>query len=874
MRLQRISIRWIAVGCVALIGALWAVTAQRIQFERKHDIQQAIQVNNNLALALEEQTARTIRSVDQTLKILRYEHLRSGGSVSSEFFDMTKGSDRGTYLFVSIVDPDGRVRTGSDVKAPFDVSDRDYFVYHLNNADGGLRLDTPMATRGTGKVAIMATNRMNRPDGSFAGVAAAGIDPDYFARMYQEVDLGPHGFVLLLRQDGRILARHAGSETRPPRDISETLLVQRAAAAGRGHYVSDRDGIVRLISYRAMPDYGQIVAVGTSQEHVLARANERERWYLLGASLGTLFVVLFGAGIVAALRRQKRVMDAAIASEALHRVTYDQAAVGITHNALDGRFLKANPKYCQMTGYTETELKHRTFMDMLHPEDVPSEETMRLLVQQGTHEVENRYLRKDGTLRWSSVVVSVVRNSDGDPDYLVAMVQDITERKRAEAEVERNAHYDALTGMPNRALFFDRLGQTLKHARRKNATVGLLFVDLDRFKNVNDTLGHENGDVLLRAAADRLSCMVRAEDTVARIGGDEFVLLLPEIAETQDAARVAQKVLEAMSAPFVVAGREVFVTASIGIAIFPGDGPEAEALLNNANAAMLRAKQLGRNNLQFYTASLNVRSAEKLLLESDLRRALERREFVLHYQPKLDAREGGLQGFEALIRWRKADGSLVPPGAFIPLLEESGLIVEVGAWVIRAACAQLREWQRAGLAAAPIAVNVSAVQFLRTDLCGLIEAMTREFGIEARLLEIEITESDVMRDPERVVPVLRKLNDMGVRLAIDDFGTGYSSLAYLAKLPIQTLKIDRAFIASMDDEANELTLVSTMISLAHSLKLTVVAEGIETEAQAKLLKLLRCDLLQGYLCGRPMPAAECLPLLKPLSREDAGQKAA
>jgi EAL domain-containing protein (putative c-di-GMP-specific phosphodiesterase class I) len=276
---------------------------------------------------------------------------------------------------------------------------------------------------------------------------------------------------------------------------------------------------------------------------------------------------------------------------------------------------------------------------------------------------------------------------------------------------------------------------------------------------------------------------------------------------------------------------------------------------------MHRAKQIGRNNFQFYTTSLNTRSAEKLLLESDLRRALERREFVLHYQPKVGTRDGRLEGFEALIRWKKADGSIVPPGAFIPLLEESGLIVEVGAWVVRAACAQLREWQRAGLQPVPIAVNVSAKQFLRTDLPALIGTTVREFGVEPSLLEIEITESDVMEDPARVVPTLRTLHEMGVNTAIDDFGTGYSSLSYLAKLPIQALKIDRSFIAGMQEEANELTLVSTMISLAHTLRLKVIAEGVETEEQAKLLALLRCDLLQGYLRGRPMPAADCTALL-------------
>ena len=852
---------WIATGCIVILTVLWLVTAQRMTFERNDDIRQAIEVNENLALALEEHTARTIKVVDQALQLLRFEILREGDEISPEFLKTISMFDPATYVFVSIVDAKGMLRLGTNVKAPIDLSDREYFIYHRDHPDGSLRISGPAASRVSGKATIMLSRRIERADGSFAGVVVAGLDPRYFSRLYDRVDSGQQGFVVLLGLDGHHFARRAGAEAAPPSNMSASALMKRAAAANHGSFASERDGVMRYISFRVMRDYGLVIAIGASRNQILAQGYERDRWYLAGAMLATIFVLIFGSALIAAMRQQKRAMDAAIARETLYRVTYDQTAVGIAHTDLDGRFRRANAKYCEMVGRPEAELLKMTFMDVLHPKDIPSPETMARVLREGGIEEEERFVRKDGSVRTGSVAVAVVRDAAGKPDYFVAMVQDITERKKAQEQAERTVHYDLLTGLPNRTLLFDRLAQNLKHARRKKAPVGLLFIDLDRFKNVNDTLGHRNGDLLLKTAAERVSAAVRTEDTVCRAGGDEFVVVLSDLASTQDAARVAKKLVDAMAAPFRLEEREVFVTASIGIAVFPVDGDKPEILVNNANAAMLRAKQLGRNNFQFYTAALNERSAEKLLLESDLRRALERREFVLHFQPKASLQKGELTGFEALIRWRKADGSLVPPGLFVPLLEESGLIVPVGEWVIRAACAQLREWQRAGLAPVPVAVNVAANQFLRTDLCALIDSAVREFGIDPHLLEIEITESDVMQEPDRVVPVLHCLSEKGVHTAIDDFGTGYSSLSYLARLPIQTLKIDRSFVQKMVTEANDLTLVSTMVSLAHSLRLSVIAEGVETEEQAKLLRLLRCDQMQGYLYGRPMPAADCAALL-------------
>jgi diguanylate cyclase (GGDEF)-like protein len=434
-------------------------------------------------------------------------------------------------------------------------------------------------------------------------------------------------------------------------------------------------------------------------------------------------------------------------------------------------------------------------------------------------------------------------------------------RRQAEARLEHQANYDALTELPNRTLFYDRLAQTLSQARRHGWHVGVLFVDVDRFKNVNDTLGHATGDRLLREAGARLSACVRAGDTVARIGGDEFALIAADLAQPQDAGVVAGKMLEALARPFVIDGQEIFLSGSVGIAAYPVDGADAVALMKNADVAMSRAKELGRNNYQFYAAPMNARAMEELLLLNDLRRALERGEFRLHFQPKASLKSGRACGFEALLRWERPGHGLVPPGKFIPLLEESGLIVPVGEWVIRAACAQLRDWRAAGLEPLPVAVNLAAKQFAQRDIVAVVDAALVEHGVPPHLLEIEITESDAMQDAERVLATLGELSARGVGIAIDDFGTGYSSLAYLKRFPVETLKLDRSFVNGLPGDANDVSIALAVITMAHSLGFKVVAEGVEKAAQRDFLAQHGCDQMQGYLFARPMPAGECARLL-------------
>jgi diguanylate cyclase (GGDEF)-like protein/PAS domain S-box-containing protein len=423
------------------------------------------------------------------------------------------------------------------------------------------------------------------------------------------------------------------------------------------------------------------------------------------------------------------------------------------------------------------------------------------------------------------------------------------------------AQFDALTGLPNRALLADRFSQMIVQARRRGAQLGVLFVDLDEFKLVNDSLGHGAGDELLKDIARRLQAAVRSGDTVARIAGDEFAVVLADLTRPEDAAVVAQKLIESLVASVDVGGHEVFVTASIGIALFPNDGNDAEALLAAADAAMYRAKQAGRNSFQFYTPEINQRTKARAVLGRELRRALEREEFRLVYQPKFDLRTERPSGAEALLRWQHPARGVVSPAEFIPILEESGLIVQVGEWVLRRACADIRAWQASGARALPIAVNLSARQFRQLDLAARIRAIVDAAGVAPELVELEITESQLMQDPDHAIRAMRALAAAGIRSAIDDFGTGYSSLAYLTRFPLSALKIDRSFVAGILQQGGDATIVRTIIEMAHTLGLAVIAEGVENEGQKHFLRGLGCEQAQGFFFSRPVDADALAALL-------------
>jgi len=436
------------------------------------------------------------------------------------------------------------------------------------------------------------------------------------------------------------------------------------------------------------------------------------------------------------------------------------------------------------------------------------------------------------------------------------------ERQRSEEQLAFLAQSDTLTGLPNRHMLHDRLTKALALSKHANARLGCMFVDLDRFKNVNDTFGHNVGDKLLIQVAERLRrCVQRNTDVIGRLGGDEFAIVLSNLSQPTDAGVVAQRIITALSTPFDLEGSDCYVSASIGIAVYPGDGEEADEMLKNADTAMYRAKDQGRSNFQYYVPEMNERAMQRMQIESSLRGALERREFLLHYQPKVDLGTGTVNGFEALLRWEHPQRGVVSPAEFVPALEDTGLIVPVGEWVLRTVCDQIEQWQAQGITPRPVSVNVSARQFQQKHLNALMQCI-REAGIDPALIELELTESLLMQGGEEAIQTLVDLKTFGVRLSLDDFGTGYSSLSYLKRFPLDEIKIDRAFIRDVTADTADAEITLAVISLAHSLSLKVIAEGVETEDQLNFLKLHSCDKMQGYYFSRPVGIGECTQMLR------------
>jgi diguanylate cyclase (GGDEF)-like protein/PAS domain S-box-containing protein len=679
-------------------------------------------------------------------------------------------------------------------------------------------------------------------------------------------------------------------------------------------------------------------------------------------------------------------------SEERFQSTIELAAIGIAHIGESGRVLHANQWLCDLLGYTRDELLRLTVRDVSHPDDKTITDDVRAQLRSGqirSFQLEKRYLRKDSSTVWVALTVAVQRASSGEPLHDIAVIADISERKRAEEDLRRSeerfrsltelssdwyweqdsehrftkfdgnrgasggyapttavlgklcweipgaiassanweelrsrltrhepfrdfeysyrddrgaqyyvsvngepvfdefgnfagyrgtarditgrkeaeeriqylATHDGLTDLPNRLQFSQLAQHAIDGARRYKRTFAVLFIDLDRFKFINDTLGHQSGDELLRVVSARLKATLRASDVVARLGGDEFVAMLPEVTAAQVSA-VARKILSAIIKPVPIAGQQCRVTASIGISMFPADATDERMLMKNADAAMYLAKEEGKNNFQFYSKDLKSKSLEKMALETHLRRALECKEFSLQYQAKQNLKSGAITGVEALLRWHNAELGQVSPAQLIPVAEETGLIVPIGKWVLRTACEQSVAWRRDGLPPICMAVNLSPRQFADPELLDEIALILRETGLPAHLLELEITEGMVMHNPDRAIKVLRAIKEMGLRLAIDDFGTGYSSLSQLKRFPIDTLKVDRSFIRDVSTDPEDKAIAEAIIAIAKKLSLTVIAEGVETAEQRAFLREHGCDEMQGYYFSKPVAAEEFAALVR------------
>jgi diguanylate cyclase (GGDEF)-like protein/PAS domain S-box-containing protein len=533
-------------------------------------------------------------------------------------------------------------------------------------------------------------------------------------------------------------------------------------------------------------------------------------------------------------------------------------------NGPDNPIIYVNPAFVRITGYDAQETLGRSMLFLLggDHEQVEFMEIHAALLEQREGNTVLRNYRKDGSLFWNDLSVSPVLDETGKVAHFVWIINDVTEREQHEELLEYQANHDALTGLPNRNLLADRITQSLANAHRYNQPVAVLFIDLDNFKFVNDSLGHALGDRMLIIQAERLLKSIRSGDTVARYGGDEFVIVVSNLEKSVDAASVAQKIQEIISRPFTIDGHEFGITCSIGISLYPKDGTDVDSLLKNADAAMYRAKEQSRNSFQFYTSEMNDRAVERMVIERHLRHALEMGQLEMHYQPQIELNNGRIIGVEALLRWHSPSLGTVPPSRFISLAEETGLIVPIGEWVLKTCCRQNKAWQDAGLTPVPISVNISARQLQKKDLSGDIAGILRETGLKPYFLELEIVESMVMKDVESAMLIMNELKSLGIQLAMDDFGTGYSSLSYLKRFPFDRLKIDLSFVRDIICDPESASIARTIIAMAHNLNLRAIAEGVETKEQLDYLRLHGCDEMQGYYVSPPVTAQEFEVLLR------------
>lgn len=806
---------------------------------------------------------------------------------------------------------------------PVNVADRAYFQRAISTGEfsiGDYQVGRIAAKRGIhfGYPLLNAGNQI-------WGVAFALLDIERLnERLAETPHLETRDVAMLLDGEGKILARHPDPANYVGKSMAALpLFKQIQQSQGEGTYESvGLDGTRWIFAFTPLlnrPSCCAYAVVGIPAEAVYAKANHAfVRNVSLMAGMGLLVLALaWAGGDVLVLKRVRALSSAARrmgqrdltvrsglphdeeemgqlarsfdemadnleawknqvlqSSHEVEKLGYrnqlilDSAGEGICGVDRDGKVVFINPAGTAMLGYSADELIGLPLHQTVHCRKTdgtpfPQEECpLHAAIEDGiSHQGNDEMLwRKDGSGFHADYTVVPMLEGEKVTGAVVTF-RDVTERKRHEEQMEQQATHDTLTGLANRTILNDRIGLLIERAAREKSVVALLLLDLDRFKEINDSLGHGAGDELLRGMAARLTELMRDSDTVARLGGDEFVVLV-EMDTADSAIPVAQKILDALTKPFSISGREVFASASIGISLYPKDGGNSEELLKNADVAMYRAKKHGFNKFLFYDENMNASSVERLNLETHLRHAVDNGELLLYYQPQVNLHSGEIIGAEALIRWQHPEMGLVSPAKFIPLAEETGLIFPIGDWVMRTACAQVKVWQDAGVMTPPVAVNLSAHQFRQRHLVKMVTGVLLDSGIDGRYLELEMTESAVMEDADRVIKVLRELKDMGTSISIDDFGTGYSSLSYLKQFAIDKLKVDQSFVRELTRDPSDAAIVVAIITMAHSLGLNVIAEGVETEGQMAYLRSHGCDEMQGYFFSRPVPAGDFEQMLR------------
>jgi len=855
-----------------LVAALWSATLHMVRQDEGAARQAAREATVELVDTYEAQMARSLIGIDQTLRVLQYAVEMNGAGGALDAMSAKGLLPPGVVFQVAIISADGRVLASNPpARQGSTVARADWFAWHRNNYANAPFVS---ATIGKQEPHVVFSRRISDAEGKFAGVASVAVDPAFFTSSYEHVRLGERGLLGVAGLDGVVRAARVGDQV----SWGQRIAIGEAdqVKLGAGGVDGGIDDIKRYTSTRPLGGFPLVAVAGLSEAEQMADFDARRRNRLIGAGAGTALLVLVVSLVsgwswqLAKARRRERLAQEtyAAASEA----SLDAFFVLRTMRGADGAVLDflietTNSRAEILTGLPKERMegKHMSVMLPTYLGSGIFEDLAAVAGDGVAREAEWMAHLLPAASRWLHRQVVAVEGG------VVAIVRDITERKLAEQRIRHLAHHDDLTGLPNRSLLRDRLGQAIRDAQRKGGSVAVAFIDLDGFKLVNDGLGHNAGDELLKVVGARMADCLRRNDTLARFGGDEFVILLPDLADDPMAITpLLERVRQAVTEPVEVEGQEVQVSCSMGVVLYPRDGEDANTLMMNADAAMYRAKE-NKNSFQFYASEMNASMEEKLVLLEGMRSALEvctggdcdgtDCQFHLLYQPKIDLRSGRLFGVEALIRWNHPEHGLIPPQRFIGLAEESGLIVPLGEWVLRTASAQARAWLDAGLPEVVVSVNVSARQFEEKRLVERIACALRESALPPHLLEVEVTESSIMRDLGRAVDKMREIEAMGVDLSIDDFGTGYSSLSALKSFPISRLKIDKSFVADLAHCADDQAIAMAVISLGHKLGLRVIAEGVETEEQRAFLRANDCDEMQGYLYSRPVPPERIAQLL-------------
>lgn len=823
------------------------------------------------------------------------------------------------YANLGAIRPDGRVFcSATPMTRAVNASDRAYFRRAVETRD--FAAGDYQIGRITGKPVVVFAHPAHDPAGRLQAVAFAAFDLTWLNRLAAGMQLPTGTTLTILDSQGTVLNRWPDPEKWIGKSMADLPLKRAILTSQEAGTLeaAGHDGVPRLYAFAPLwatsPDRRAYLSVGIPHAAAYAEVDRIVARTLGGLAFVAVLVLAAAwyGGDVFLLRRINALVTAArrlARGEHAHTGIGGDGEIGLLARAFDdmadaiaarekeirhadkalreseerfrslvettsdwiwevdarGVYTYTSPKVGELLGYAPEEVLGKTPFDLMPPEE--AERVGRAFgkiaaAQRPFERLENTNLHKDGR--------RVVLETSGVPLFdregrfagYRGMDRDVTERVRTEERLRYLAYHDELTGLPNRALLLDRVKQAVIEARRHGRQVAVICLDIDRFKFVNEAHGHVTGDAVLKAAADRLSACVRPGDTVARLGGDEFAVALSDIAHVDDIGRIVQKIMHCADEPLATGDNRLFVTLSIGITLFPLDGDDPETLLKNAAVAMHQAKQQGGNGHQYYSAQMAAEAAEHLALENSLRLALERREFVLHYQPQVSLYTGAVTGVEALIRWRHPKNGLISPAKFIPLAEETGLIVPIGDWVLATACAQMRTWREAGLPPLRVAVNLSAQHFKQPGLDESVRRILRETGADPRRLDVELTESTLAQNPETVLAVLHNLEQLGVQISVDDFGTGYSSLSYLKRFPVDVLKIDQSFVRGVVTDPDDAALVVAIISMAHALRIQTLAEGVETKEQLEFLRKHRCDAMQGYYFSKPLPAEDVAVLLK------------